>query len=121
MTTLHRHVSPRVHSASRDLAVSWVALAFLVGLVALMPAVPTISEALGFDLEAATYPQQRGVLLGYVLVMDSLAAVAFVLGRRAVRARKGSALIPQVASVVIAGFFTLLMLAAVVGHLLGME
>lgn len=118
MTTLHRHDSPQVHSPSRDLAVSWVALAFVVGLVALMPAVPTIAEALGVDFEGAT---NAGTLVGVLFVMDSLAVTAFVFGRRAVRAGKRSALIPQLTSTVIAGFFTLLSLAALVGHLLGME
>lgn len=121
MTTAHRHVAHRPWTPVHDLAWAWVATALVAGLVATMPAVPTIAGWWGFDLEGAGYTTSVAVLAGYLLVMDLLASWAFVLGRRAVAAGHPAGRVPQVFSVVMAGFFTLLMVASLIAHLLGME
>ncbi len=109
------------HGPRRDVAVAWVATAVVVGLVAFMPAMPTVFEAVGVDLEGGSFLASLGVFVGFVLVVDALAVTAFVLGRRAARAGRFAGRVAMVVSATVAGFVTFLMLAAAVGHLLGLE
>ncbi|HEU4515360.1 MAG TPA: hypothetical protein VFR87_19800 [Nocardioidaceae bacterium] len=109
------------HDARRDLTIAWVATGVVVGLIALMPVMPSVFEAVGLDLEGASFLAALGVLAVFVMVVDAFAVTAVVLGRRAARAGRFAGRVAMVVSATVAGFITFLMLASAVGHLLGME
>lgn len=120
MTTLHRSAHGTAHT-ERDLALAWVATAVVVALVALMPQVPALVGAFGLDLEEAGFAASLAVFVGFVVLVDAVAAVAIVLARRVVDAGRAVGRVPLVVSAMAAGLVTALMLLAAVGHLLGME
>jgi hypothetical protein len=123
MSTLHRDAAKPAptHDPRRDLTVAWVATGLVVVLVALMPSVPSVLGAVGIDIEDASFLASLGVLAVFVALVDALAVTAVLLGRRAARAGRSTGTLALVISATVGGFITLLMLAAAVGHLLGME
>ncbi len=122
MSTVHRAEKVSgTRRPDRDLLLAWVAMGFTVGLVALMPMVPSVAETWGADIEGAPFLSALAYLAGFVLVVDTFAVAAIVLGGRATRAGRRSGRVPQVVSAVAGGFITVLMLLAGVAHLLGME
>jgi hypothetical protein len=123
MSTLHcdpTKPSPS-HDPRRDLTYAWVATGLVLMLVALMPSVPSVLGAVGIDIEDASFLASLGALAGFVAVVDALAVTAVLRGRRAARAGRFAGRVAMVLSATVAGFITFLMLAAAVGHLLGME
>lgn len=88
----------------------------------LMPALFVVISSIMGNLESdPSFGVQMSIFAAFVAVLLLLAGLAIRFGRRARRDGRASGLIPATLGGAFAGFFTLLALATLIGHLFGME
>lgn len=110
----HPPSNPEIR-ASADLARSWSAVLVMI---VLFVAVSTTMNALDLDLSFAV---AWSIFAAFVIVLLVLGATAIRFGLRADRHGKRGGILSATLGGAIGGFFLLLAIATVVGHLLGME
>lgn len=123
MTELRHHPlrESEPEPGRHDLVRAWAATGLVVLMLVLMPAVPALLAGAGLGLEDASFLGSVGVLAGFVLVLDTLAATAVLSARRARDAGFETASLPLVVSAGIAALMTGLLVVTVAAHLLGFE
>lgn len=111
--SMSAHPSHGHGHASRDLRWSWIAVAAMVLMLVAMP-------LLGSDFEPSFAVSAIG-LAGALVAFLALAAVAIRFGLEARREGSEAGILPAAIGGAIGGLFLLLVLAVVLGHLLGFE
>lgn len=107
-------MSVSAEHGGHDLVRTWVSVIVLMALLGTMPLIGGLTEDLSFAVEVL-------ILVGFTLVLVLLGAGAVHYGRRARTEGRASGLIPATIGGFLAGFFVLIQLAALIGHLVGFE
>jgi len=108
------HRPAKSEPGGHDLVRAWVSAIVLVALLGTMPLIGELAEDLSFGVEVL-------LLAAFTLVVVLFGAGAVGYGRRARTEGRASGLIPATIGGFLAGFFVLIQLAALVGHLVGFE